>query len=346
MTDIAIFRDRHIGPSPRDIETLLGVVGYPTVDALIDAVVPARIRRDDTMAIPPALSEEEALAKISGYAGRNKVVTSMIGMGYYGTHTPKVILRNVLENPAWYTAYTPYQPEISQGRLEALLNFQTMVADLTGMDVANASMLDEATAVAEGVVMAHRFSGGGNMVMIDPDAHPQTLAVLRTRLEPLGITIVEGTAGDILPEGLSAVVIQYPGSSGALRDISAEIAAIHEAGSLAVVATDLLALTLLTPPGEMGADIVVGSTQRFGVPMGFGGRTPPFLRRGRNFSAGCPAAWLVCRWIPREGLRTAWRCRHGSNISGGRKPPRISARHRCCWQSWPGFTLSGMGRKA
>ena len=288
MTDIAIFRDRHIGPSPRDIETLLGVVGYPTVDALIDAVVPARIRRDDTMAIPPALSEEEALAKISGYAGRNKVVTSMIGMGYYGTHTPKVILRNVLENPAWYTAYTPYQPEISQGRLEALLNFQTMVADLTGMDVANASMLDEATAVAEGVVMAHRFSGGGNMVMIDPDAHPQTLAVLRTRLEPLGITIVEGTAGDILPEGLSAVVIQYPGSSGALRDISAEIAAIHEAGSLAVVATDLLALTLLTPPGEMGADIVVGSTQRFGVPMGFGGPHAAFLATREKFQRRMP----------------------------------------------------------
>ncbi|XDZ65278.1 aminomethyl-transferring glycine dehydrogenase [Alphaproteobacteria bacterium LSUCC0684] len=288
MTEISMFRDRHIGPSARDVETLLGVVGYPSMEALIDAVVPSRIRRHDAMPIPAALSEEEALEKIAGYAARNKVVTSMIGMGYYGTHTPNVILRNVLENPAWYTAYTPYQPEISQGRLEALLNFQTMVADLTGMDVANASMLDEATAVAEAVVMAHRFSGGGNTVMVDPDTHPQTVAVLKTRLEPLGISIAEGTAGDILPEGLSAVVVQYPGSSGAIRDISAEIDAIHEAGSLVVVATDLLALTLLTPPGEMGADIVVGSTQRFGVPMGFGGPHAAFLATREKFQRRMP----------------------------------------------------------
>jgi len=305
MTGAATFCDRHIGPSAEEIETILGVVGYPTLDALIDAVVPPQIRRTDAMPIPPRLSEEEALARIAGYAARNKVVTSMIGMGYYGTHTPKVILRNVLENPAWYTAYTPYQPEISQGRLEALLNFQTMVADLTGMDVANASMLDEATAVAEAVVMAHRFSGGGNTVLVDPDTHPQTIAVLRTRLEPLGIAIAEGTAGAALPEGLSAAVIHYPGSSGAIRDISAEIAAVQDAGALAVVATDLLALSLITSPGEMGADIVVGSTQRFGVPMGFGGPHAAFLATREKFQRRMPGR-LVGVSIDTEG-RPAYR---------------------------------------
>ena len=282
------FQDRHIGPRGKDVATMLDSIGCATLDKLIDTVVPASIRRQDAMNIPAALSETEALEKLAGHAAQNTVMTSLIGMGYYGTVTPPVILRNVLENPAWYTAYTPYQPEISQGRLEALINFQTMVADLTAMDVANASMLDEATAVAEAAMMAHRFSGGGSVILIDPDCHPQTRAVLATRAEPLGLSIKEGRVGDIMPAGLSCTVIQYPGSSGAVRDIRAEIAATHDAGGLVVVASDLLALTMLTPPGEMDADVVVGSSQRFGVPMGFGGPHAAFFATREKFQRRMP----------------------------------------------------------
>jgi len=269
------FSQRHIGPAETAQASMLKAVGYDSLDDLTRAALPGGLAGGD-LGLPAALSEAEALAELRRLASRNTVATSMIGLGYYGTHTPAVIRRNVLENPAWYTAYTPYQPEISQGRLEALLNFQTMVEDLTALPVAGASMLDEATAAAEGMTLARRARGKGSVFLADSDCLPQTLAVLATRAEPLGITLV---TGQVTPELIAAqpggelfgVLLQYPGASGEVRDLAPAIAAAHEAGALAVVAADLLAMTLLTPPGELGADIAVGSTQRFGVPMGYGG---------------------------------------------------------------------------
>jgi glycine dehydrogenase len=269
------FSQRHIGPADVDQARMLEVVGYKSLDDLTRAALPGGLGSAE-LNLPVALSEAEALAELRRLASQNTVATSMIGLGYYGTHTPAVIRRNVLENPAWYTAYTPYQPEISQGRLEALLNFQTMIEDLTALPVAGASMLDEATAAAEAMTLARRARGKGTVFLADSDCLPQTLAVLATRAEPLGITLVTGRVTPELiaeqPGGeLFGVLLQYPGASGEVRDLTPMIAAAHDAGALAVVAADLLAMTLLTPPGELGADIAVGSTQRFGVPMGYGG---------------------------------------------------------------------------
>jgi glycine dehydrogenase len=270
------FWQRHIGPSDDDQAQMLKAVGYPSLDELTSAALPAGLAADRELNLPRALTEEQALAELRRLAGRNRVLTSMIGLGYYGTATPAVIRRNVLENPAWYTAYTPYQPEISQGRLEALLNFQTMVEDLTGLPVAGASMLDEAAAAAEAMTLARRAAGGGQVFIADADCLPQTLAVLATRAEPLGIELVvaevtpELIAGQ--PDGeLFGVLLQYPGASGAVRDLAPAAEAARARGALTAVAADLLALTLLKPPGEFGADIAVGSAQRFGVPMGYGG---------------------------------------------------------------------------
>jgi glycine dehydrogenase len=269
------FARRHIGPAQAAQATMLAAVGYPSLDALTEAALPAGIT-DRTLNLPAALTEDEALAELRRLASVNTVATSMIGLGYYSTHTPAVIRRNVLENPAWYTAYTPYQPEISQGRLEALLNFQTMIEDLTALPVAVASMLDEATAAAEAMTLARRAVGKGNVFLADSDCLPQTLAVLATRAEPLGIRLVTGPVTAELieaqPDGeLFGVLLQYPGASGEVRDLGPVIQAAGARGALAVVAADLLALTLLTPPGELGADIAVGTTQRFGVPMAYGG---------------------------------------------------------------------------
>jgi glycine dehydrogenase len=270
------FAPRHIGPAEVGQARMLEVVGYSSLDELTAAALPAEIAADSALNLQAPLTEEEALAELRRLAGLNTVATSMIGLGYYGTHTPAVIRRNVLENPAWYTAYTPYQPEISQGRLEALLNFQTMIEDLTALPVAGASMLDEATAAAEAMTLARRARGKGSVFLADADCLPQTLAVLQTRAEPLGITLVTGRVTPELieaqPDGeLFGLLMQYPGASGEVRDLAPAIAAAHAAGAITVVAADLLALTLLTPPGELGADIAVGSTQRFGVPMGYGG---------------------------------------------------------------------------
>jgi glycine dehydrogenase len=281
MTDASTdgrFAARHIGPSPDDRRAMLDVLGYDSVGALVDAVVPAAIRGDASVDLPPASTEEEALATIRAMADRNRVVTSMIGMGYSGTHTPGVILRNVLENPAWYTAYTPYQPEISQGRLEALLNFQTMVCDLTGMEIANASMLDEGTAAAEAMTMARRTSKvDSDVFFVDADCHPQTIEVVETRAEPLGIKVLVGSPDDLAATPSFGALLAMPGSSGQLHDLTPVIDAAHEAGTFVAVATDLLACCLVVPPGEQGADAVVGSSQRFGVPMGFGGPHAGFL---------------------------------------------------------------------
>src|SRR5580692_1985464 len=270
------FAQRHIGPSDDDQAQMLKSVGYASLDELTSAALPAGLAADRELNLPGPLTEEEALAELRRLAGRNQVLTSMIGLGYYGTVTPAVIRRNLLENPAWYTAYTPYQPEISQGRLEALINFQTVVEDLTGLPVAGASMLDEATAAAEAMTMARRVAGKGRIFVADADCLPQTLAVLATRAEPLGIELVVAPVTPELvaaqPDGeLFGVLLQYPGASGAVRDLAPAIEAAHGLGAVAAVAADPLALTLLTPPGEFGADIAVGTAQRFGVPMGFGG---------------------------------------------------------------------------
>ena len=269
------FAQRHIGPSADEQRQMLTAVGYSSLDELTEAALPASASAPP-LDLPPALAEADALAELRRLAGRNQVLTSMIGLGYYGTITPAVIRRNVLENPGWYTAYTPYQPEISQGRLEALLNFQTMIADLTALPVAGASLLDEATAAAEAMTLARRAVGRGHIFLADADCLPQTLAVLRTRAEPLGIElVVAGVTPELIasqPDGeLFGVLLQYPGASGAVRDLAPVIEAAHERGAQAAVAADLLALTLLRPPGEMGADVAVGSTQRFGLPMSFGG---------------------------------------------------------------------------
>jgi glycine cleavage system P protein (glycine dehydrogenase) len=270
------FSQRHIGPSPAEQAQMLAAIGHDSLDALARAALPPQIAATGGLNLPEPLSETEAQSELRRLGGRNQVLTSMIGLGYYGTLTPAVIRRNLLENPGWYTAYTPYQPEISQGRLEALLNFQTMVADLTGLPVAGASMLDEAIAAAEAMTLARRASGRGGIFLADADCLPQTLDVLRTRAEPLGIRLViaEVTAEEIAaqPDGeLFGVLLQYPGASGAVRDSGPAIEAAHRRAAQVVVAADLLAMTLLRPPGEMGADIAVGSTQRFGVPMGYGG---------------------------------------------------------------------------
>src|SRR5688572_21162988 len=272
------FADRHLGPRPEDVERMLGVLGVATLDELIDQAVPKTIRTDQPLRLPDARSEPEVLATLRALADRNQVVTSLIGTGYSGTHTPGVILRNVLESPAWYTAYTPYQPEISQGRLEALLNFQTMVTDLTGMEIANASMLDESSAAAEPLTLIRRSTKhAASAFFVDAETHPQTVAVVAARAEPIGMEIVVGDIAELDPSGVFGALLQQPGTTGVVRDLSPTIAAVHDAGGLVAVATDLLACTLITPPGEQGADVVVGSSQRFGVPMGYGGPHAGFL---------------------------------------------------------------------
>ena len=271
------FVTRHVGPRQQDIETMLDYLNEDSLDGLIARLLPEDIRRQSPMMLPAPRSEYDVLQDLKTIAEKNCIKTSLIGMGYYNTFTPTVITRKVLENPAWYTSYTPYQPEISQGRLEALLNFQTMVSDLTGMEIANASMLDEATAVTEAVMMAYGIKKNTGAVLIDPDIHPQSLGVMTTRAAPLGMEIVHTTALEHMLEKPCCAVISYPASSGEIRDIRPEIEAIHAAGGLAVVVSDLLALTVLESPGALGADIVVGSAQRFGVPMGYGGPHPAFF---------------------------------------------------------------------
>ncbi|SNY92619.1 glycine dehydrogenase (decarboxylating) alpha subunit [Cohaesibacter sp. ES.047] len=263
---------RHIGPSPSEMAEMLKVVGFETLDALIDATVPPSIRQKEPLEWGGALTEKDTLHHMRQVASKNKLLTSLIGQGYYGTTTPPVILRNILENPAWYTAYTPYQPEISQGRLEALLNFQTMVSDLTGLEVANASLLDEATAAAEAMTMAKRASKTkANVFFVDENCHPQNIAVIETRAEPLGIEVKIGAPEDLDPSEVFGAIFQYPGTHGHVRDFSDLIASLHENKALGIVIADPLSLALLKAPGEMGADIAVGSTQRFGVPLGYGG---------------------------------------------------------------------------
>ena len=272
------FIERHIGPNDAEIAHMLRAVGHDSLDALTDAIVPASIKSAAPLALPDAVTEVEALAKIRAIADRNQVFRSFIGQGYYGTHTPNVILRNILENPAWYTAYTPYQAEISQGRMEALINFQQMCADLTGMEIANASLLDEATAAAEAMTLAKRSAKSkSNVFFVSNGVHPQTVAVLKTRAEPMGIELVFGDDAAAASTDSFGALLQYPDTFGNVRDYKAVADAVHARGGLVAVATDLLALTLIAAPGEWGADIVVGNSQRFGVPFGFGGPHAAFM---------------------------------------------------------------------
>ncbi|KIF70845.1 glycine dehydrogenase [Streptomyces sp. AcH 505] len=288
------FEQRHIGPDAGAQAKMLAQVGYGSLDELTAAAVPDVIKSAEALRLPDARTEAEVLAELRSLADRNQVLAPMIGLGYYGTFTPPVILRNVMENPAWYTAYTPYQPEISQGRLEALLNFQTVVADLTGLPTSGASLLDESTAAAEAMALSRRVGKVKNGVfLVDADTLPQTIAVIRTRAEPTGVEVVVADLTDGIPaeaaeRGVFGVLLQYPGASGAVRDIAPVVERAHELGAIVTVAADLLALTLLTSPGELGADIAVGTTQRFGVPMGFGGPHAGFMAVRETFARNLP----------------------------------------------------------
>lgn len=289
LENTAEFIARHIGPEAHDEQKMLSAIGAASRRALIDSIVPQAIKRSQGMALPQPLTEAQALAELKHIAQQNKVLKSFIGQGYHGTLTPGVILRNVLENPAWYTAYTPYQAEISQGRMEALVNFQTMVTDLTGMDMANASMLDEATAAAEAMTLALRVGkSSSTSFFVAADVLPQTLEVIRTRAKPLGLTVVVGPAEAAAEGEHFAALFQYPGVSGRVRELQPLTDAVHAKGALAIVAADLLALTLLAAPGEQGADIVVGTTQRFGMPMGNGGPHAAYMATRDEFKRSLP----------------------------------------------------------
>src|SRR5580765_676896 len=270
--DVDSFARRHIGPNEEEVRAMLRDVGFDSVGPLIDATVPKDIRLDRQLNLPEARSEGEALAELRAIAQKNKIARSFIGAGYSDCLTPPVIQRNILENPGWYTAYTPYQAEIAQGRLEALLNFQQMIIDLTALDIANASMLDEATAAAEAMALCHAVVPDRKTFFVADNCHPQTIAVVQTRAKPLGIEIKIGDYSRFkFDSTILGALVQYPATEGAIYDYAEFVRQAHDAGALVVVAADILALTLLKPPGEFGADVAVGNTQRFGVPLGFGG---------------------------------------------------------------------------
>ncbi|MFC6632754.1 aminomethyl-transferring glycine dehydrogenase [Microbulbifer taiwanensis] len=290
LEDRAEFTRRHIGPSVDDIARMLQRLGHSSLNEFIGEVVPGGIRMPAPLALAEGVQEHEALAEIRALAAKNKPFKSFVGQGYYGTRTPNVVLRNILENPAWYTAYTPYQPEISQGRLEALFNFQTLVSELTGLDLANASMLDEATAAAEAMTLCQRMSKSKSRTFfVDRDCLPQTIAVLQTRAEPLGIEIVIGDPlAELEGREVFGILLQYPGASGAVKDYRNVIEAVHAQRGLVAMAADILSLLLLTPPGQLGADVAVGSTQRFGVPMGFGGPHAAYMATRESYKRSLP----------------------------------------------------------
>jgi glycine dehydrogenase len=284
------FIGRHIGPSNFETQAMLNALGADDLDGFMEKILPATIRAETTASLDSSRSESEALAELKAIASQNTLCKNYLGLGYHPTHTPLVILRNVLENPGWYTAYTPYQPEIAQGRLEGLLNFQQMVMDLTGMEMANASMLDEGTAAAEAMAMAKRVAKANtsNRFFVHTDVHPQTLAVVATRAEHFGFEVVQGQLSDLAAGDYFGALLQYPGSSGALVDLRGPIETIHAHQALAIVAADLLSLVMLEAPGHLGADIVVGSNQRFGIPMGFGGPHAGFFAFRDDYKRSAP----------------------------------------------------------
>ena len=283
------FPHRHIGPGPEETREMLGLLGYPSLEALVDDAVPPQIRLKRPLQLPAARSEYEALAALREIASQNQVFRSYIGMGYYDCITPAVIQRNMLENPGWYTPYTPYQAEIAQGRLEALLNFQTMVIDLTGLEVANASLLDEATAAAEAMHLCHSFKEDRKVFFVSAACHPQTIDVVKTRAGALGIEVVTGDHETFqFSDRVFGALIQYPNTFGEVFDYSGFIEQAHAAGALVAVAADLLSLTVLRPPGEFGADVALGSAQRFGIPLGYGGPHAAFFATRDAFKRSMP----------------------------------------------------------
>src|SRR6056297_3726982 len=280
---------RHIGPSPAEMAEMLAVVGVSKLDELIAQTVPESIRQAEPLDFGKAMSERELLHHMRETASQNEVLTSLIGMGYHGTVTPPAIQRNIFENPAWYTAYTPYQPEISQGRLEALLNYQTMVSDLTGLEIANASLLDEATACAEAMTMAQRVAKSkASAFFVDENCHPQNISVMKTRAAPLGIEVIVGDVADMDADAVFGAIFQYPGTYGHLRDFTDDIARLHEAKAIAIMSADPMALCLLKEPVAMGADIAVGSTQRFGIPLGYGGPHAAYMATKDAYKRAMP----------------------------------------------------------
>src|SRR6185503_7059148 len=286
----ASFVPRHIGPGPDDVAEMLRELGFSSLDDFIAAVVPATIRLDKPLGIHQAMSEHEALANLHKIAARNHIFRSYIGLGYHGCLTPPVIQRNVLENPGWYTAYTPYQAEIAQGRLEALLNFQTVVVDLTGLEIANASLLDEGTAAAEAMAMSYAVKGGTGheKYFVSDECHPQTIDVVRTRAHARGVEVVVGDWRTAPLEDVFGALIQYPATEGGVYDYREFCDRVHAAGGMVTVAADLMSLVLLTPPGEWGADVCVGNSQRFGVPLGFGGPHAAFFSTRDEFKRQIP----------------------------------------------------------
>ena len=309
MENFESFAQRHIGLSQRDIENLLEQLGYKDLEEFSKSVLPKNILTEQKTGLNKAMSEEEALKALKEISKENKIYRSFIGQGYYGTVTPKVILRNVFENPGWYTSYTPYQAEISQGRLEALINFQTMVRDLTGFEIANASLLDEATAAAESMTLTRRVGKSKSQkFFIDQNCFPQTISVVTARAKPIGIEVMVGDPqqlNDLTEETYFGALLQYPGNDGAVVDFSREVKCIHEQNGLVIMATDLLALTLLKSPGEIGADIAIGSSQRFGVPLGFGGPHAAFMATKEKYKRSLPGR-LVGASVDENG-RTAYR---------------------------------------
>ena len=289
LRDPNAFLRRHLGPDAAEQQAMLDSLGLGSRVELIEQTVPPGIRLNRPLDLPPALDEEAALAKLRGYAEQNQVWTSLIGMGYHGTLTPAVILRNVLENPGWYTAYTPYQPEIAQGRLEALLNFQQLTIDLTGLELANASLLDEATAAAEAMALAKRVAKSkSNLFFVDEHCHPQTISVVQTRAEGFGFELIVDAVDNLKQHQVFGALLQYPDTRGEICDLRPLIDHLHAQQALACVATDLLSLLLLTPPGELGADVVFGSSQRFGVPMGYGGPHAAFFASRDEYKRAIP----------------------------------------------------------
>ena len=327
------FVTRHNGPRPADVQAMLGVLGYPSLDALIDAIVPEDIRLRRPLALPSALTERTALAELRAMASRNHVFRSYIGMGYYDTVTPPVILRNILENPGWYTAYTPYQAEIAQGRLEALLNFQTVVSDLTGLEIANASLLDEGTAAAEAMHLTHAMSSatGPLSYLVDQACHPQTIEVVRTRAEARGIAIVVADPRSFaFAPGVIGALIQYPATDGSVEHWGAFCDKAHAAGALVTVATDLLALTLLEAPGTWGADIASATASASACRSDTGARMPGSSPPATRTSETCRDVSSACPRIAPAARRCGWRSRPGNSTSGAKRRPATSAPPRCC----------------
>ncbi len=332
------FATRHNGPDSEQQKVMLETIGVDSLDQLIEETVPAAIRLPKKLQLGNAQSESEMLTSLKELASKNVCNRSYIGQGYYNTFTPNVVLRNVLENPGWYSAYTPYQPEISQGRLESLLNYQQMIMDLTAMEIANASLLDEATAAAEAMTLCKRAGKSkSNTFFVCDELHPQTIDVLHTRAEYIGFEIITGALDEMDKHDIFAAILQYPSTTGNVQDLTELISQAHSKNTLVAVATDLLALTLLKAPGEMGADVVIGSAQRFGVAMGFGGPHAAFMASKDKFKRTCRVALLAFLKIDEVIAPCAWQCKHANNISAVKKRPLTSVRHRHCLPIWRHF---------